>query len=188
MARVRQYRCSIVPWRARLASDGPTAARTTAIARAPVPPHRLRPAPGWFPRRSNAAGARASTARASSPRETAEPRADPAVAAGELVDQRDAVAGEVRLHRRTHPHSASEAGQTSSPTAARPIPRPCSTANSAGPAVRALDGSDSRQARRGLGTIGPRHACRPRCAAPYDIFPAGKGVTDEQLQSAVRSS
>ena len=134
------------------------------------------------------AGARASTARASSPRETAEPRADPAVAAGELVDQRDAVAGEVRLHRRTHPHSASEAGQTSSPTAARPIPRLCLTANSAGPAVRALDGSDSRQARRGLGTIGPRHACRPRCAAPYDIFPAGKGVTDEQLQSAVRSS
>jgi len=39
----------------------------------------------------------------------------------------DAVAGEVPLRRRTHPHSASEAGQTSSPTAARPIPRPCST-------------------------------------------------------------
>ena len=71
------------------------------------------------------AGARASTARASSPRETAEPRADPAVAAGELADQRDAVAGEVPLHRRTHPHSASESGQASSPTAARPIPRPC---------------------------------------------------------------
>ena len=62
-----------------------------------------------------------------SARETAEPRADPAVAAGELADQRDAVAGEVPLRRRTHPHSASEAGQTSSPTAARPIPRPCST-------------------------------------------------------------
>ena len=56
-----------------------------------------------------------------SARETAEPRADPAVAAGELADQRDAVAGEAP-HRRTHPHSASEAGQTSSPTAARPIP------------------------------------------------------------------
>ena len=89
MARVRQYRCSIVPWRARLASDGPTAARTTAIARAPVPPHRLRPAPGWFPRRSNALGR--GHRRREHPRRARRPsRADPAVAAGELVDQRDA--------------------------------------------------------------------------------------------------
>jgi hypothetical protein len=107
------------------------------------------------------AGARASTARASSPRETAEPRADPAVAAGELVDQRDAVAGEVRLHRRTHPHSASEAGQTSSPTAARPIPRPCSTANSTGPG-----GSNARWIRFAVGSARARYNWAAACLPP----------------------
>jgi hypothetical protein len=57
------------------------------------------------------AGAWASTARGIlAARETAELRADPVVAGGELADQRDAVAGEAPLHRRTHPHSALNIG------------------------------------------------------------------------------
>src|ERR1700757_2977249 len=47
----------IVPVASEASLAGPTAARTTAVARAPAPPRRLRPAPGWFPRRANAPGA-----------------------------------------------------------------------------------------------------------------------------------
>jgi hypothetical protein len=51
-------------------------------------------------------------------RETAKLRADPAIAGGELAlaehgepaGQRDAVANEAQLHRRTHPRSALDIG------------------------------------------------------------------------------
>ena len=54
--------------------------------------------------------------------------------------------------------------------------------------ARTRDGSNSRQARRELGTNGPRHADRRQYVVPYDIPAQGRVVTDEQLLSAVRFS
>jgi len=134
------------------------------------------------------AGARASTARASSPRETAEPRADPAVAAGELVDQRDApsparcgcIAAPTPTAPRRRGRQAHRPPRGRSPDPVRPRTRPARRFERLMDQIRGRLGEGSVQLGRGM----PAAHDAPH---PMTFSPQGR-VTDEQLQSAVRSS